>query len=221
MGVSVLYTVLVVRPFSIAQRGEESAGVAASWNNSISQLGISPLYPPQEDFFVGDLWAVIVGGTEKPLLRQAARIGHIDLTAEIIKSNDNKLQINYLESDNKPATGAVAQNHDAGLVQLSSIAFPGITVSHTMKNGSGPSFAGVYFVSSRNGEQYDDIKIPEAKTYGVESVDALLRLYNYCDDKETSVRCTGTFIRNILAALLDVKAINQTEINQTLTYAWS
>jgi hypothetical protein len=209
VGVSLLYTVFVVRPFSTTGPGEQTAGVAASWNESISQLGISPLYPPQEDFFVGDLWAVIVGGPEKPLLGKAVRVGHIDLKTEISKSHDNRIQIDYLERDASPPASAVqkADSGDAGLVHLSSIAFPGITVSHILKNGSGPSFAGLYLSSSRTGEKYDDVKIPEAKTYGVEPIDGLLKLYSYCDDKDTSVRCTGTFIRNIIAALLDVRAI--------------
>ena len=123
VALSLLYTAFVVRPFSTTDAGGQTAGVAAAWNESISQLGITPLYPPQEDFFVGDLWAVIVGGPDKPLLGKAVRVGHIDMKAEMGKSYDNRLEINYVDK-NSPPPATTVEATTPGLVHLSSIAFP-------------------------------------------------------------------------------------------------
>ena len=33
--------------------------VATAWNNSVRRLGLNPIYPPQEDLYVGDILAVV------------------------------------------------------------------------------------------------------------------------------------------------------------------
>jgi hypothetical protein len=68
--------------------------VAAAWNEGIARLGILPVYPPGEDFYVGDVWAVIAGanvpGTNESksagqttLLGKSVRIANIDLRKEM------------------------------------------------------------------------------------------------------------------------------------------
>ena len=75
---AVVFAVFVVRPFkSIPDPGPED--VAAAWNTSIGRLGIQPLYPPTEDFGVGDVLAVVADSENVPLLGKAVRIAHIDL----------------------------------------------------------------------------------------------------------------------------------------------
>jgi hypothetical protein len=80
-----LFAVFVVRPFkSIPDPGPED--VAAAWNTSIGRLGIQPLYPPTEDFGVGDVLAVVADSENVPLLGKAVRIAHIDLRDLILAS---------------------------------------------------------------------------------------------------------------------------------------
>jgi hypothetical protein len=72
------FVVFYVRQFAALS----SDVVARSWNESISHLGKSPVYPPQEDVQVGDVLAAIVGGQSTYLLRTAIRIDHIDMQNE-------------------------------------------------------------------------------------------------------------------------------------------
>src|ERR1043165_7793107 len=79
------FLLVIVRPFArIAD--PEAEDVAVAWNRSIARLGILPVFPPEEDFHVGDVWAVIneaKGGELKPLLGKSVRLAHIDLRDEI------------------------------------------------------------------------------------------------------------------------------------------
>ena len=54
------FVLLVVRPFGDATENPEKE-LATEWNVGIAQLGISPVYPPEEDFYVGDILAVVSG----------------------------------------------------------------------------------------------------------------------------------------------------------------
>ncbi|KAF0136220.1 MAG: Uncharacterized protein FD152_1076 [Xanthobacteraceae bacterium] len=71
--------------------------VARAWNKSISRLGIRPLFPPQTDFHVGDIYAVLrlaPGSTEenlsplqRSLIDKSFRLAHIDLAEHIRNSH--------------------------------------------------------------------------------------------------------------------------------------
>src|ERR1700719_3917330 len=52
------FILVVVRPFAPSEDPNE-ADVAVKWNQSIAKLGILPIYPPEEDFYVGDVWGII------------------------------------------------------------------------------------------------------------------------------------------------------------------
>jgi hypothetical protein len=124
----VLFSVETIRPFSPAKVPEaKSEDVANEWNISIARLGISPLYPPQEDFFVGDFWAIVVEAKDTGLIGRGIRIAHIDLS-DAIKANSNReSEFNNLVN---PINQKLAQQPDSGgQIHLSEIAFPGIALS--------------------------------------------------------------------------------------------
>ncbi|WP_353645106.1 hypothetical protein [Mesorhizobium sp. WSM2239] len=53
-----LVVFFLVKPFdSPRELPDDNAAVA--WNAAIERLGIQPLYPPQEDFFVGDIYVTL------------------------------------------------------------------------------------------------------------------------------------------------------------------
>ena len=76
------YVWLVARPQEPAP-DFTAEDIISAWNDSIHKLGITAVYPPQEDMMVGDIWAVIVSELHKPMLGKSTRIGHINLRAEI------------------------------------------------------------------------------------------------------------------------------------------
>jgi hypothetical protein len=76
------FILTVVRPFAPSVRMTPDT-VALAWNESISLLGINPVYPPTEDLHVGDLWGIIDETDDVGLLSKGVRIGYIDLRNEI------------------------------------------------------------------------------------------------------------------------------------------
>src|SRR3990170_2050415 len=88
IGLTLAFTLAIIRPWEDPLPPPEDA--SALWSESVSRLGIEPLFPPQEDFHVGDVYVVIsaydeADGTtrekspDRPLLRKSAKIGHLDL----------------------------------------------------------------------------------------------------------------------------------------------
>lgn len=207
---AIIFILGVVRPFD---DGKDAASkledIAGSWNASISKLGISPLFPPQEDFFVGDLWAIISDAPESTYLGKGVRVAHIDLSEAI--RNEQKKQLD-LESIFPPAQSDPTK---APQPRFSSLAFPGVSISHTEDDRATSALAMLGLSASRKIKVQDELKIPLAFSYGAEMVDALLRFYEFCDDKKTHVRCTERFARNILATTLDEKiSLNSSDSNK-------
>jgi hypothetical protein len=201
--IGVLYALFIVRPFDSAAPSSEASDVAVSWNSSIGQLGISGLYPPQEDFYVGDVFAVLVEAPSVPLLEKSVLVGHIDLSEAIQKSNARR--ISFVGSDEDSANANEASNAPIGKsqIRLSSVAFPGVTIARLHSDASRPSLGPFSLSAGRDTEQSDEINIPSAETYGADTIDAQLGFYAFCEDSVTKLRCEDGFLRNVLAAAFD------------------
>ncbi len=61
--------------------------VAESWGESITPLGIEPIFPPAEDVSVGDVYVVLTAQNERvqssALLGRSMKITHIDMSTDI------------------------------------------------------------------------------------------------------------------------------------------
>jgi hypothetical protein len=212
---------VVVRPFqAIRDPGPED--VATAWNSSIGRLGILPLYPPTEDFGVGDVLAVVADSENVPLLGKAVRIAHIDLRDLILAST-----VEPVFSDTADlATGAsfrkqdrteVATDPNNKRITLALSAFPGITISHVTQSAAAAGNATGWFGSARNGNQVEEIQIKGAETYGVSTIEAIVKFNNWCRDEKTKAYCDDSFVRQALAfAVSDrVLATRKTESAKT------
>jgi hypothetical protein len=197
-----VFIATVVRPFEV-QPDPESDDIAKAWHRSIGRLGISSVYPPTEDMYVGDIWAVVAAARDAPLLGKSVRIGHIDLRKEIkaeadrmafADTADHKPGEKYRRQDNSEITRPVA---DAVLLKLA--AFPGITINYTARSQGGFRAASWGFGASREFEDSDEIRIPIAETYGASLISALGRLGEWCRDTLTKLRCTDEFARRVVA----------------------
>ncbi|WP_315765170.1 MULTISPECIES: hypothetical protein [unclassified Bradyrhizobium] len=197
---ALLYTLAVIRPFADEKDASANlADIASSWNASISKLGISPLFPPQENFFVGDLWAIVSEAPESTYLGKGVRLAHVDLADSVRNEQKNR-------TDLEDVVGASqTESAKAGQTRLSMLAFPGVSISRTEDDRAASGLAMLGFSASRKVNVLDELKIPVAFSYGAEIVDALLRFYAFCGDKSTHIRCTERFARNMLATTLDEK----------------
>lgn len=65
---------------------EDDIGIA--WVNGVARLGIRPVYPPQEDLRVGDIFAIVSETSDNvPVLSKAVRLETLDLRSEIAKGD--------------------------------------------------------------------------------------------------------------------------------------
>jgi hypothetical protein len=198
---SILYIGLIVKPFSKTAIETKAIDVAKAWNNAVSQLGISPLYPPQEDFFVGDLWAIVVKAPDQSLVGRGVRVGHVDLSDAIKSEYNDRVTIAKLSGAQSKESGDrdPVDTH----IHLFALAFPGISVSHSSIDSGGSTLPFLSFVSSKGRQESDEVRIPQAETYGANVPEAMISFYAYCKQPETAIRCTKRFAENILAVSLD------------------
>jgi hypothetical protein len=198
----VVVALLVVRPFQ-AVHDPTPEDVATAWNNSIGRLGILPLYPPTEDFGVGDVMAVVADSDNVTLLRKAVRIAHLDLHDLILSATVEPV---FAETAD-PVAGTTLRKQDrfelpAGTdkkIALAISAFPGITINHVVQSDAGAANSGGWFGSSHVGQRAEEIEIKGVETYGVPTVDAIARFNRWCRDPNTKVYCGDSFARTALA----------------------
>jgi hypothetical protein len=163
----------------------DGRGVVTQWNDTIANLGIEPVFPPEEDIYVGDLFAVISadkrpgkGPRDQPLLNRAVKIEHIDMLAELIETY-NELPI-FPDTDKPPKAiqdpwlqkanpnGVFAMHGPRGLLTIA--AFPGFTIRHERVASGGLTGLGFgLFGGSQQDSDTVELKIPFAETYGVPS----------------------------------------------------
>lgn len=216
LGIVVVYT----RPFSKEHTDIES-DMAKAWNTTIQKLGLQPLYPPQENFNVGDIWIVASSVASSKgqdataidantLQQHAVRVGHVDLT-ESIRNNVfvPPLSSTAVADDGTGKTELFpAATSSDGSVHLTMLSYPGLHISS--KAGASASFLGGLFSSSRQEDQIQDIAIPVAETYGAMPLDAMGALYAWCASEDNKPYCEDEDARNYFAYAVNpaVLAIN-------------
>ncbi|PDT64004.1 hypothetical protein CO683_40910 [Bradyrhizobium ottawaense] len=202
----------VVQPFQ-RQADPKPEDVATAWNDSIAKLGILPVYPPAEDLYVGDVWAVIAHSEDSPLLGKAVRVGHIDLRREILQSAAPAIFSDTAElaagsklrkQDPKEAAPGAPDNR----IALSLAAFPGITITHGVKSTGAAGVSGSgWFGAQRDDSSIEQISIKSVETYGVSPVDGVLKLDAWCSAAENKRYCADGSVRRILAFTVSDKVL--------------
>jgi hypothetical protein len=201
------FIVVVIRPFDDTS-DPEADDVATAWNASIARLGILPVFPPEEDLHVGDLWGVIAGNLDTPLLGKAVRLTHIDIRSLIAAARngqpvfpDTAPRAAGDPFRNQPRT-EIAAVGDA--INLSLAAFPGITIRHSKRaTASGLSRILGGLAAGREDFALEEIRIPTAETYGVQTADAIGLLDGWCRAPKTHMYCTDRFVRQVVAFAVD------------------
>jgi len=198
------YIIAFVRP--LAGPSElEADDVASSWNQSIARLGIIPVFPPQEDFYVGDVWAAIADADVAPkaLRGQAVRLAHLDLRREVQKARTNQtIFASTAPSKPDPATKDSDERPASDEVPLTIAAFPGLTIAHAVRSSASAGWSIWRLGAARTDQQLEEIRIPVAETYGAPYVAALVRFEDWCADPKTSIYCEDSFVRRVLAYAL-------------------
>ncbi|SRR5579859_1045974 len=197
--------ILFVRPLNSSSPQLPPGDVATDWNDAIARLGIQPVYPPEEDMNVGDVWAVVADAEDAPLLGKAIRIAHIDLRQWMGRPSDapvfpDTTPVKQGDEFRRQDEYEIAKADDkAKRIALSIVGFPGITIQHKVSASGEGKGGGGLFSASRDGNTILNIKIPVAETYGVSPVTAAGVFDQWCSDTKTHIYCTDTFVRRAVA----------------------
>jgi hypothetical protein len=174
----IVFTFVVVRPFDDDQPnyGDD---IASAWREGIGRLGLTAVFPPEEDFYVGDIFAVVADEDKKSnLLGRAARIGRLDLTEAILKAGtgrpvfpDTAELANGQHFRHQPEEAL--STGDTSWITLSLVSFPGIRIRTKRNTTSALSLAYFGANAGRDFETVEEISIPVAETYGTDPSEAL------------------------------------------------
>jgi hypothetical protein len=196
----------------------DMASVAADWSTNIGRLGIESIYPPQEDFEVGDIFAVITDAgkalsTSETFAGRAVKIWHVDMRSDI-EDAYSELPI-FPETLSRPTDAndvwRQAQTNDSVFASvphprhsLPLVTFPAFSIGHARRAevelGLAESAAGGLFSGSGSSDDTVELKIPLAETYGVASILATGTLKFFC--REHKPACADTELRTQLSSLV-------------------
>jgi hypothetical protein len=234
MGVIASITVFVVASaIMIGWLGPESndTQVIEEWNATISKLGIDPVFPPEEDVAVGDIYAVLDDregqqSSRTALALRSIRLDHKDLTKDIEQAQREAylFPVTPPRSDDQSKPWNQTPN-DTGIMTrpdkrttLPIAAFPGFTIRQQRDVRGGL----LGWLSTTFGFQSDrgvELSIPVAETYGIPSFIAVGELEQFCADKDYPNRCTDQTLRRHLAFVtpraFELKAANIDVVTNT------
>jgi len=199
--------------------GGNIENVGRSWSESIARLGIRPLFPPAEDFHVGDIYAVLRSTSDSTgaspvsdgrLASRSIRVGRVDMREMILARQRQRLTLQVastltsdgiepkMAEDNASIRSYQVTVQGGDAIRLSRLLFPGITISVSKALGTG---ALLDWISSRSRRsRSEEIVIDHPLTYGVDAEAALAQLNVFCGvPKLTNIRCDEDYLRYVLA----------------------
>jgi hypothetical protein len=217
----------IVRPWEKPIPPVDEKDVAESWTDSVNRLGLLPVYPPEEDFNVGDLWVVIAssGGKPVPILGEGLRVGHIDLRSYVGKPKDEPVfaETTEQEKDGFRRLNPVelpAPNPGSEKISLTLAAFPGVTIRHSISASGTAGGSLAALAGGRDDVEIEELRIPVAETYGVPAAAAFAELDKYCSsDSKWHIICTDEYARRALAFAVTDRVLNTSNVNGNDRYS--
>jgi hypothetical protein len=204
----------------------------AQWDSTIRRLGIGiePVYPPEEDLSVGDVFATVVADDQRfpsegparivsstPFLGKSVKIGHVDVAKELAEvyagtplfpETSSRPQGSAGGGGNAGSGSAPSAPVDlfgrhAARTDLPRAAFPGLTIYHTgsAAAGAAPAKHGWFDFGAAN-QSSQKLVLGAVETYGLDAVTADAALTRYCNAAETKVRCTEDVVRRQLRSVV-------------------
>ncbi len=178
------------------------------------QLGVEPVYPPEEDIEVGDVFAIVSSDLDSPLANHAIRLYKIDLSKEVDSNYKNTYVFpkSFAKGPEEAADSARAVSGGSAPTDsvftpidhrsdLPIVTFPRFRLTDTRdaKFGVGGGFLGGLIGSAgANSRSETEVSITRTQTYGVPYLVAANALVQFCDGP-FSFACTDEALRQILS----------------------
>jgi hypothetical protein len=191
------------------------------WRDAIRQYGIEPVFPPEEDFAVGDLFVEVVNDTDpdqsvekvrssSAFRSRSVKIDHLDVRAQLQKLYS--IVPVFGDAASTAAPGSPPPGVFDGVRHALPIAaLPDISASSASAAdvGAGGGLIGgllgrIEFAGNSQAQQKTAFR--SMVTYGLTSVLAEKALDDYCRDSTTMDNCTEAVARRHIRSLVGPRA---------------
>jgi len=186
--------------------------VEEEWNAAITKLGVEPVYPPEEDIEVGDVFAIVTydakpqfGVIKSALANRAVRLWRLDLANEVAANYKDTYVFPRVASrapapDGRPEQGSPSiftlVDHRS---DLPIVTFPRFHISASRGatfRGSAPMFGALGAEGASNAEM--EVSITRTETYGIPVLVAQNALWEFCQ-KTFAAACKDVAVRTALS----------------------
>jgi hypothetical protein len=220
LGIAFLAAVLVGGFFIVrqlggtaTQRGFADASIEDNWNRTIKGLGVSPIFPPEEDLVVGDVLAVVVADVDldshvqtnaiarKAFVNRTVKLAHVDVAQALDAAYQNLPVFPATLGTVLPLRSGVARAFsDAVLLgNLPRAAFPRLKIQGVSDAAGGISADGSGSASYGAGsQQVEEFELSDVRAYGLPSVPAAQLFDDFCAKPETAKVCQEATARKHL-----------------------
>jgi hypothetical protein len=220
-------------------RGGQSTqqSVEEKWNVALRELGVEPVYPPEEDIEVGDVFAIVSsdsipenGVTDSPLANHAIRLWRLDLSKDV-DSNYKNIYV-FPETPRKRDPGVVtaaSQTVASSIFALADhrsdlpiVTFPRFRLSdnRSARFGFVGSFlSGLTGSAAANSDFETEVSITRTQTYGVPYLVAENALVKFCED-DFPPACEDLALREVLSTRIGPQIFDVVENKRTGVKQW-
>jgi hypothetical protein len=189
------------------------ASIEENWNRTIKGLGVSPIFPPEEDLVVGDVLAVVVRDVDidsheqtntvarRAFVNRTVKLAHVDVAAALDTAYQNLPVFPATVGTILPLRSGVARAFsDAVLLgNLPRAAFPRLKIQGVSNAAGGVSADGSGSAGfSAGSQQVQEFELSDVRAYGLPSVVALQLFDAYCAKPETADVCLEATARKHL-----------------------
>jgi hypothetical protein len=179
-----------------------------------------PVFPPSEEFYVGDVYAAAFGDAKSQLLFRSIKLAHIDKAAQVVNDDYKMLPVFPQTPPNFDGSTIVQADHDIFAPEpvrrsLPIMAFPDFVVATASARNAGSGLLGrldALLGFAQTAAENVQIKLPEAETYGITTAQARDLFDDFCktDASTPNPLCTQTVLRRIISSMVggDILCLN-------------
>jgi hypothetical protein len=196
-----------------ATRGHfAEASIEENWNRTIKALGVSPIFPPEEDLVVGDVLAVVTGDVDidshvqtdsiarRAFVNRSVKLAHVDVSQALDAAYQNLPVFPATVGTVVPLRSGVARAFsDAVLLSnLPRAAFPRLKIQGVSNAAGGISSSGSSANYGAGSQRVEEFELSDVRAYGLPSVVALQLFEAYCAEPKTAEVCMEATARKHL-----------------------